>query len=568
MKRGRNLWIFFAAVGMALCGLFALAACGAEEERPCAHVYRDGPVLREATCTEGGCVRLICTLCGALDERNTPALDHLYGEPQTVRNAECEKDGLSRRTCTRENCEAFTEEIIPATGHSWGEEKIVTPASCTQPGKKEKRCMACPAVSTQIIPASGHSWGEEKVVTPASCTKPGVRSVVCEACGAVESSQEIPATGHSWGKDDVLREATCTDPGNGVRQCLTCLLSESYTIPALGHDLSDPVVDREPTVEREGEMSRHCMRDGCGYRSEIQAIGKLSAETVYSISLCKTTGEALPSGCIPFVSIRDETGAEVKSLVGITVSATLPTKNYTFTVSGLPAGYRTEESYPLPYASPDVTVKIPAGLISDPMPAGTTYRTGSILYDKTLDVIGLTEEQDKMIPLSDLLKQYKAIVLNFYFTTCPACIWEIPYFVQAYYAKSPSGRTYGEEVAFIMLPYGENRTKVRNFKQNPNFYYSGQNVSSRDLPFFMVYSPSWIRCFSDNGYVKAYPTTVIIDCEGVIVTWHEGAMSTNGFINLIEQYGLRRYEAIHGKEETAVSLREPVLIPDERRKFG
>ena len=68
-----------------------------------------------ATCTEAGSYDVKCLLCNEIIETGVvvPALGHLWGDWFEKTPATPESDGVSRRECQRDGCDAFEEEPIP-----------------------------------------------------------------------------------------------------------------------------------------------------------------------------------------------------------------------------------------------------------------------------------------------------------------------------------------------------------------------------------------------------------------------------------------------------------------------
>lgn len=99
-------------------------------------------------------------------------------------------------------------------------------------------------------------------------------------------SEEV--TIHYKGDTVEPKDPTCTDPGwkeTGV--CDVCgehysdKNDENNVIPALGHSWSEEyLVDIEPTCTVVGEKSKHCTREGCEARDDIQKIDALGHDYV------------------------------------------------------------------------------------------------------------------------------------------------------------------------------------------------------------------------------------------------------------------------------------------------
>ena len=87
----------------------------AKATAPCEHVWDEGKVTKEPTCTEKGEKVLTCKLCGAT---------------KTVE--------------------------IPAKGHTWDEGKVTTEPTCTEKGVKTFTCTVCGETRTEEVAALGH----------------------------------------------------------------------------------------------------------------------------------------------------------------------------------------------------------------------------------------------------------------------------------------------------------------------------------------------------------------------------------------------------------------------------
>lgn len=463
---------------------------------------------------------------------------HTFGE-WVVTPATCTEDGSRARKCSV--CGETEKIVLNATGHEW-DESSRTEASCTADGEILFSCANCGQTKTESIAAAGHTWGKIQVTKQPGCTTPGVRSAVCKVCGAHENDQTIPPLGHKFGEWQSLSLPGCTSAGEDERTCGACGTSEKREIPALGHDYDEEfTVDVYPTAESFGQKSRHCKRPGCLSRDSVTVIEKLKAETDFTVSLKTTTGGQLPE-CLPRIDFYDETGASAGFKYAYTAEITLPTKEYTVTVSGLPYGYSlAKPEYRVTPAEPDLEIRVPASLINEKPPADLRYRLGSVMYDMEVQVVGLNPEDDRTEKLSDIFKNHKAVILNMYFCGCSACVYEMPFFCEAYYTLSPTGKIYGEEVACVMLDYNETVDSVRKFKRCTNYAYTSY-PAAYDIPMTMIHE-AWLRAYFTRELVNAYPTSLLIDCEGVIVERHVGYMTVSGFTGMMQR-GINRYEEI------------------------
>lgn len=111
----------------------------------------------------------------------------------------------------------------------------------------------------------------------------------------------------------------------------------------------------------------------------------------------------------------------------------------------------------------------------------------------------------------------KPVVLNFWASTCPPCIYEMPFFEKQY-------QTYGEEVEFIMV-------NVLNF----------QGETKETAKAFMIdnaYSmPAFFDIDSQGSLlfnVNSVPRTYFIDETGQVVSEHLGAIEETDLSQQIE----------------------------------
>lgn len=556
--------ILFACVAAAASLLCACEA-NASETLPSdgVHIHTFGEWQETpATCTEKGVIERACSGCGAVQRKETDALGHDYREVSRT-DPTCEKAGSALLQCS--HCGGTKTEPLPSSGHRW-EEHVERQATCTQTGVLKLSCSLCGGTKTEEIPLSEHSWGQVQIVEEPTCTRPGVQSAVCTVCGARESEQPVPEKGHSFG-EWTRKEPTCEDDGEEKRSCTVCGSEETKVLPATGHRYDDRfTVDVEPTADHGGVKSRHCLNPGCPSRTETTPIEPLKTETEYTVSVRDSTGGRFTGGFTPKVEIYDEEGALLREQDACDIALSLPTATYRVKVSGVPQGYSVpREYYELSPALPSLEIRVPAHIIMQKPDPTLKYTIGSVLYDMEVQVIELNEEDDRKISLHELFSQYKAVLINMYFTTCSACVSEMPAFVQAYNTRTADGALYGEEVACVMLdaePYISGQAtedRLRNFKRQTN-YYLRQYAAATDIPMILIHD-AWLRAYFaraiSGGY---YPTSILIDCEGVILKTATGTMSSGGFLSWMQQ-GIDRYHAIRAWRES-----EGLSEPEEREE--
>ena len=248
------------------------------------HVWNDGEISKDSTCTEAGEKVYTCKVCGETKTEEIAALGHSYSEEWTVdKEATCEEAGSKSHHCTRPGCDSKTEVTeIAALGHEWGEGKETKAPTCTEAGEKTYTCTRCDATKTEAIEALGHAYSEEWTVDKeATCEEAGSKSHHCTrpGCDSKTEVTEIAALGHEWGEGKETKAPTCTEAGEKTYTCTRCNATKTEAIEALGHAYSEEwTVDKEATCEEAGSKSHHCTRPGCDSKSDVTVIEALGHE--------------------------------------------------------------------------------------------------------------------------------------------------------------------------------------------------------------------------------------------------------------------------------------------------
>ena len=248
------------------------------------HVWNDGEISKDSTCTEAGEKVYTCKVCGETKTEEVAALGHSYSEEWTVdKEATCEEAGSKSHHCTRPDCDSKSEVTeIAALGHEWGEGKETKAPTCTEAGEKTYTCTRCNATKTEAIEALGHAYSEEWTVDKeATCEEAGSKSHHCTRPGCDSKSEvtEIEALGHEWGEGKETKAPTCTEAGEKTYTCTRCNATKTEAIEALGHAYSEEwTVDKEATCEEAGSKSHHCTRPGCDSKSDVTVIEALGHE--------------------------------------------------------------------------------------------------------------------------------------------------------------------------------------------------------------------------------------------------------------------------------------------------
>ena len=255
------------------------------------HVWNDGEISKDSTCTEAGEKVYTCKVCGETKTEEIAALGHSYSEEWTVdKEATCEEAGSKSHHCTRPGCDSKTDVTeIAALGHEWGEGKETKAPTCTEAGEKTYTCTRCDKTKTEAIEALGHAYSEEWTVDKeATCEEAGSKSHHCTrpGCDSKTDVTVIEALGHEWSEGKETKAPTCTEAGEKTYTCTRCSATKTEEVAALGHDYSDEwTVDKEATTTETGSKSHHCKV--CGDKTDVTIIPMIKADVSINVEVVK-----------------------------------------------------------------------------------------------------------------------------------------------------------------------------------------------------------------------------------------------------------------------------------------
>ena len=143
---------------------------------------------------------------------------------------------------------------------------------------------------------------EYKEEMPATCTEQGVKAhYYCEGCNACFAdvdctikleSISIPKLGHNFGERIIDIRPTCTDPGSSSRHCSRCSeVTDISPIPELGHDIISEIIS-SPTCSKTGITLYYCKNCNYAYESTTDLLDHDFEETVIQPS-CEQDGYTL-----------------------------------------------------------------------------------------------------------------------------------------------------------------------------------------------------------------------------------------------------------------------------------
>ena len=158
----------------------------------------------------------------------------------------------------------------------------------------------------------------------------------------------------------------------------------------------------------------------------------------------------------------------------------------TFVACGSNAGENTEKESELQ-------------LVPEEELEGKKFKRGDVFADMTV-----TTPDGKTYKISEILKEKKAVVLNFWYINCGPCQMEFPYMQDAY-------ETYQSDLEILAVnPYDGTDETVADFQKK------------YELTFPMaVVEEEWAQYMG----LQAYPTTVVIDRYGIVSFVHTGMIT-------------------------------------------
>ncbi len=191
--------------------------------------------------------------------------------------------------------------------------------------------------------------------------------------------------------------------------------------------------------------------------------------------------------------------------------------DYVIVLSGVPKGYDVKDIYSFSGTNADITLA--TALIKDEI-STAKLSLGDVMYDFTL-----TTAEGEEFTLSEVLKEKKMVMLNFWYTNCSWCLTEFPIMNEVY-------ADYKDDIEIIALDPmpNEDNAVVKNFQIE-----NGLSFPMASCPY------SWAEVFGVSGY----PTSVFIDRNGVICLIEAGAItSKRPFISAFEHFTSDSYKQI------------------------
>lgn len=279
-----------------------------------------------------------------------------------------------------------------------------------------------------------------------------------------------------------------------------------------------------------------CGKDPVGNENPTDPVNGESGS--YTVSV-KTAGGMPMSGVAAYI-YADATLSDLKDYGETdengTVSFNLPVgTDYAIDLESVPDGYQVAESYAFSGTKAEITLT--SALIEGENLSGASLGLGDIMYNFTV-----TDNAGVTTTLSEVLKEKKMALLNFFYTTCGPCVTEFPYMQEAYEA-------YQEKVGIIALDPMDDAAAVEAFK------------GSMGLTFPMVScQPAWSATFAVSGY----PTSIVVDRYGMICLIEVGGLtSSRPFNSIFEVFSADDYQqkVYTSLDEVVVRMKPNVEMP-------
>ena len=443
--------------------------------------------------------------------------------------------------------------------HTYGEWQV-TAATCETCGQRTRKCTECNEVESETIKALGHDWKIDTIQSE-TCQRGGEYLYTCKrtGCNATDTKTTQPVE-HKWIFVNRV-EATCVGNGSVTYRCdFGCNTPRVDTLNAIGHSFSSSyTVDVEPTLEQEGLQSKHCTRNGCDAKDDIQTIPRLDADTPieYTVTIKDPCGEWYYGAATIGFYLDDELVTEVPMSDSRVTTVTLGANNYNVRLSGLTQGYFSQEKqYDIFANQPQLTICLGAAMLTGT--SSGNYVVGSIIYDFAIYYYENADSNWQITMLSDILKVKKGILINFYFKGCQPCANEMPALVSV-------ANTYKDDIQVLMV-----NECIRNTSDDDVKYFQRTYANNSPLWFVTIARSRFLYNYFSK-LIGGFPTTILIDCNGQIVYSHANQMSATGFSSVINTYIINRYNKLHPSTETAqftVEKCEAILPSDKFYLFS
>ena len=284
-----------------------------------------------------------------------------------------------------------------------------------------------------------------------------------------------------------------------------------------------------------------CVALGACNKEGVSSAGGTGEMATYTVTVKSAGGLPLEKVAVSAYadsSLSDLKGYDETDEKGVATIQLEKGIDYAIALSGYPKGYAVESSYS--FSGEKAEIVLTSSVVQGESLGDTTMKLGDIMYDFTV-----TTPDGTKVTLSELLKEKKMVLMNFWYTSCSWCVTEFPYMEEAY-------QMYKDDVAIVAVnPLNEGDDAIKAFPTNYNL----------NLTFPLAACPStWANTFGISGY----PTSVIIDRYGMITLIEAGAItSLRPFTSLFETMTADDYtQKLYGGVGELVTNAKPTFEMD------
>lgn len=244
---------------------------------------------------------------------------------------------------------------------------------------------------------------------------------------------------------------------------------------------------------------------GCGEEAPEEPKGPTSS--TYTVTVVSVAGKVFEKANVE-IKCDGETVATGETDSEGTIAFELEDgKEYKVVVSNLASVYTLEEEYAFTEKEAKV---VPGSIFPTALPHGTKLREGDTIFEFTVNAAG-----GKKVSLTDLIAENELTVLNFWYQNCGYCTQELPYLIEAYEMLK-------DDLEILALNPIDSSDDVRKYKDQ------------RNVPYLLAQCSGKV---ADTFGIAGYPTTIIIDQEGTIVSFHVGALlTTEEFVEMFKEH--------------------------------
>lgn len=264
----------------------------------------------------------------------------------------------------------------------------------------------------------------------------------------------------------------------------------------------------------------------------------INMDSAYAISVESVGGMKLSNVNVTLKSNGATVASKKTNEKGVAQMAVSALGVYDIEISNLPRGYAVNGDSMKTSADVNELVVKAESSITGEAPNGYVYSIDEIMYDFTI-----VDTEGKTRKLSELAKDKKMVLLNFWATWCTPCKAEFPSIQEIY-------EDYGDDIEVVAISSTDTASSVKAFQESTGYTFvmSPDNSGNRIYDMFSKFSGG-----------SAVPTTIFIDRYGKITNFIKGSGTQQIFKYFVEKYISDEY--VQTKYDATESL--PEIEPDK-----